>query len=81
MNAKKKSLSFAIGFWCFSCMFFEDLCKIVDIHDAAVLGNGLDLQFCCGQKVFCHGDSSLINKFYQSCTGFFVEQGGQIAGT
>ena len=60
LNFKEKSLSFAIGFWCFSRMFFEDLCKIVDIHDAAMLGDGLNLQFGCGQKMFCQRYSSLV---------------------
>ena len=39
---------------------FKDLGKILDIHDAAILGNGLDLQPSIRQQIGCVIHSFLV---------------------
>ena len=51
----------------------------MDIHDTAVLGNGLDLQPGSPQKLLCPFHPSLGDEIGDGHARFFLENGGQVA--
>ena len=60
-------------------VLFEDLGKIMHIHNAAVLGNGLDLQPGVSQKMLCVVDPTAVDKVCDGLSRFLFEQRRQIA--
>ena len=71
---------FAVQFWGDTDPFLEQAAEIVDIGNAALLGDRLGGKVRHDQELLCLLDALAVDKIRQGDADFFLEQCGQVAG-